>query len=179
MTRPRVRFTLFDAMGLVAATALGLALARAIDPGGLTPRPGFVVRWLVYGPSTCLAGAVAVALLILARCRPRALRRRLLRQPGLAACGGSLGAMALGIACNFYYRAVQTNAVPGLSIFPTGGWWFNAYNRVPVFVLGVWLALGLTGRWSPGRNWIDRSGRALGVFWLFQLVYGDLAPFVR
>jgi len=33
-------------------------------------------------------------------------------------------------------------------------------------VAGMWLVLGLSGRWRPERSWIDRFGRVLGATWI-------------
>jgi hypothetical protein len=38
-------------------------------------------------------------------------------------------------------------------------------------VAGAWLALALSGRWRPERDWLDRAGRVLGVCWI-------VAPFI-
>jgi hypothetical protein len=41
-------------------------------------------------------------------------------------------------------------------------------------VLAAWLVLALTRCWRPERTWIDRLGRALGVFWLVMIVVNVL-----
>jgi hypothetical protein len=31
-------------------------------------------------------------------------------------------------------------------------------------VIVAWATLGLTGRWRPEPSWLDRAGRAIGLF---------------
>jgi hypothetical protein len=33
-------------------------------------------------------------------------------------------------------------------------------------VAAVWLFAALAGCWRPEKTWVDRTGRALGAFWL-------------
>lgn len=174
MRLPRVRFTIFDTMALIAATAVGLASARGIDPGGFWPRPGFLLRWLFFGPSTCLAAAWAAGLLLLTAVRPRRLRKRLLKQPGLTAGVAALVSMAVGFLGFVGYLSVHTEPPNALSIQPAGAYWFAAYQRTSEFVIGAWVGLWITGRWSAGRNWVDRAGRAVGLFWIVQFAYAGV-----
>lgn len=179
MQRPRVRFTLFDAMVLVAATALGLGLAKAIDPEGLAPRSGFFLRWVFFGPSICLAASWALGLLLLVRGRPRALRRRLMRQPGLVVCFVSLLSMAIGLAGGSGFLCIQTGTPRAWSSQPIGGYWYDAYARTSEFVIGAWVCLWLTKRWAPGRNWIDRVGRFVGLLWILQFLFAGLGQLLH
>jgi hypothetical protein len=34
----------------------------------------------------------------------------------------------------------------------------------------VWLVTAMAGCWRPEKTWLDRTGRALGVFWLLLTV---------
>lgn len=173
MLRPRVQFTLFDGMVLVAAMALGLGLARAIDPNGLAPRHGYVLRWVFYGPIPCLASAGALGLVTILLHRPRALRRRLLRQPGLVACAVSLASIGVAFVGNLGFLwslGVRPTRFSLLSV----DYWFACSGRTPEFVIGAWLCLWITGRWRGGENWIDRAGRVVGGFWIAQYAYTGL-----
>jgi hypothetical protein len=43
----------------------------------------------------------------------------------------------------------------------------------------VWSILVLSGRWHPEPGWIDRVGRALGMFWIligFLWWFAPLSP---
>jgi hypothetical protein len=43
-------------------------------------------------------------------------------------------------------------------------------------VAGAWLALALSGRWRPERDWLDRAGRALGVCWIVSPLIASWSP---
>jgi hypothetical protein len=43
-------------------------------------------------------------------------------------------------------------------------------------VAGAWIALALAGRWRPERSWIDRLGRAIGVFWIAAAIHFLIFP---
>ncbi len=51
-------------------------------------------------------------------------------------------------------------------------------GMVPSFSSGsgvgtVWIVLGLSGTWRAEPNWIDREGRAMGVYWVtLNVVFG-------
>jgi hypothetical protein len=40
---------------------------------------------------------------------------------------------------------------------------------VGVSVAASWILLLMSGAWRPERGWIDRTGRALGCFWIATL----------
>ena len=41
-----------------------------------------------------------------------------------------------------------------------------SYGQGTAAVAVAWLTLALSGRWRPRPDWLDRAGRALGIFWL-------------
>jgi hypothetical protein len=45
-----------------------------------------------------------------------------------------------------------------------------------VVVAGAWLTLRLARAWRPEPTWVDRAGRALGVFWLVAALHFFLFP---
>lgn len=57
---------------------------------------------------------------------------------------------------------------------------FNMLNGMPrhagFLVAGAWLALLLAGAWRPEPTWVDRAGRALGVYWIFAALYFFFLP---
>jgi hypothetical protein len=165
----RRRFTITDAMVLIAATALGMAWIRAVYPDSLRPPPRNYVGWLLQGPPTCLTTSLALALIILRWRRPRPRRRRLVIQPGFVASVASLAALLLGLGCGLFFWAVN---------HPERGYayqlniqWSWGIGPCPGFVLGAWLGLWLAGLWAPERSWIDRAGRALGLFWITDVAW--------
>ncbi len=67
------RLTLRDLMGLVAATAIAIWLAKWILPDHLVPRQDdrFYFRWIFTGPSTFLVTLWVAILIVLRLSRPR------------------------------------------------------------------------------------------------------------
>jgi hypothetical protein len=57
---------------------------------------------------------------------------------------------------------------------------FNMLNGMPQYagllVAGAWLTLLLAGAWRPEPTWVDRAGRALGVFWILAALYFFFLP---
>ena len=93
---PARPFTLLDAMAFMAATAVGLALARWVDPS-----PGGPLRhwfWFWGGPASCIAVAWGLLLLLFRLRSPRPRWRRLARQPGFVASAMTFGPILVGTA---------------------------------------------------------------------------------
>jgi uncharacterized membrane protein len=167
--RPQFRpFTLGDAMILLLALSLGLALARA----------GIVFLWnyirsvpLVQFRTLVVALALLrtfntllldflffllPAFLILRLKRPRAPLRSLILQPGFAACAAVL--------------AVFIASLPFVLLAPAGlaGQVIEIGGQILLVVAVplVWVTLIVTHWWNPEPSWIDRLGRILGVLWM-------------
>ncbi|HWE35986.1 MAG TPA: hypothetical protein VG406_05380 [Isosphaeraceae bacterium] len=194
MTSPRDRrFGLADAMILVAAIGVGLALARMMerltfayyevvyyspfstvvrdDPStrGLFER--LVFRSFVLLPA--FATSFTWAMLAIRLRAPRPPLRRLARQPGAVACAVATMATAIvAMHCliltllNQKYSNYQMNFVPlALDV----GW----------AVSGAWATLLLAGRWRPEPSWIDRGGRCLGLVWILMVVLFYVAVYAE
>ncbi len=100
---------------------------------------------------------------------PRPRRRRLIRQPGLAAAVAALAVLI-----------VEAPAVVGIAWLDGRFGWATpsrvaqvAANATVLLahhaglaVAVAWLTLALAGRWRAERGWIDRWGRALGCAWI-------------
>lgn len=184
------RFTLTDAVVLIAATALAMAWVRQVvvhfstDPytegmtevhGVSVPRlwegwsAGVVVHYaphlmLSFGPA--FAGTWTLAALILRLRRPRPARRRLWRQPG---------AVALLAAALCLVGSVVAEAVNSIPYILKGMW--SAFDSVlacldeatepaAFAVVACWTTLALGRRLRAEPSWIDRFGRLLGAFWI-------------
>ncbi len=91
------RLTLFDLMVLVAATALGLGMARLYMMDYQAPSPYRFLDWL-RGPPSCIAFALAIALAGLRLCRPRPKLSRVLQQPGFVASASVILGALIGIS---------------------------------------------------------------------------------
>jgi hypothetical protein len=171
MTRPSAddRFRLIDAIVLISALAVGLAMARdpylqmdretiAVVRGA--PFPAWNLAYLhgslVFPCITPLT--IVLAIRGLCRRRPRSLRALL--RPGLAACVAASVALLLRGLEYLPYHAVGARWHLG-PIDP----WVSTGERVGYAVLGVWAALAVAGRWRIGRGWIERLGVVVGLLW--------------
>lgn len=173
-TMPRRHaFTILDGIVLVAVMAVGLTLARNFWAFGdaasymrdmREPQKSANLFASVSSRFVCPA---MLGLLIIRLRRPRPPLRRLVAQPGLAACLAGTVAMVAGGA-----------VVLSLTLFRTVGissrdqtYWPIFIDRIWPAVIAAWVALILVGRWRPERSWIDRAGRALGAYWIVLGLY--------
>lgn len=166
MTR---RFSIFDAMILVAATAVGLTLSRWVEAGRVarTPFPlGRFFDWIVLERWASLAFAWSLGLFLIALRPPRPRIARLARRPGFLASAVTVGTASAGFLLATAEVAIRRDP-PGMSHHYAPGYYLgSAIAPVPYGIGGAWLALGLGRRWAPRRSWDDRVGRLLGGFWL-------------
>jgi hypothetical protein len=179
-TPPQVRkFTVWDGMVLIAATALIIAggskvfvaLAEQCYWFGwtllnyhnrpYTGRPdlwrraiaahGSTIYWYAFRLSETLLVSLAPAIVLFRLGKPRAPFRVMLRQPGAVA--------SLGVIFGFVW---------------VRGWlhrlFFGRFNDESVSAMAVgttvaiaWAALALSRRWQAEPTWIDGMGRSLGV----------------
>ncbi len=189
--RPDRRFSLADAMVLVAATAAGFAISREgqrslsalfVDGGPgvdslerLKPVLGPLARGIfAWGPVlTCWA----LALLALRLRPPRPARRRLFAPPGVAAC--FLATLLVGFGTvESAWRSCLVPDFVGVDVI-------HATPRIPELarvlqvgstsatvgfgIAALWIWMTAAGRWRPEPHWIDRAGRILGVTWLVAI----------
>ncbi len=198
MTTPRT-FRLSDAMVLITATAVGLAIFKPYY--GVTrvywlPPVRFAPRFLgrVNGLWSCLvlaspfAIAWTLAILGLRLRRPRPRWRRLIRQPGLVA--GLLAATVLVFRlAGFATMCWRVGNDPRLAVWnprldrpggcivagDPGLLWFDTDHflgtmaMIGLAVASSWMLMRASGRWRPERSWIDRAGRVLGWCWIAAL----------
>jgi hypothetical protein len=160
-------FSLSDAMSLIIALALGLAVAR--------PAIALIenaVRLVPQNHFRTMAGAIQLAwilntivlsflffllptFLILRLKRPRAPLRSIIGQPGFAACAVSV--------------AVVLALLP-IELLPAGLARQIMEITAPVLMTTAaplaWLSLIATRRWDPEPSWIDRLGRIFGGLWM-------------
>jgi hypothetical protein len=172
-SHPR-KIGVFDEMVLIAAFGVAIVVTRSMLADELRlfhTRPTeqtWIMELLDWVPVAYLGlmpryVAIAMPALLLIRLRrPRSSLRRLSRQPGAVAC-------AAGTA------AIFTGGLIALAGTIGGGWylipsepraWPIVEARVPMAVVTAWIILWLSGRWRSEPSWMDRSGRALGGFWI-------------
>jgi hypothetical protein len=173
----RRRFTLLDALVLIAALAVGFAWAshwRHSDSAGMA-YPGEeggpvlmhrieVAAWWAWGLSHC-AAAVTIALVALRLRGPRMPLGELAREPGTVACTAVLLAAVADVCSKLNY----------LAYWATGDRKENPFSYIDIALtprsefLGVaaaWSVLAACGLWRPQPGWIDRAGACLGIYWL-------------
>ena len=185
---PRMRrFTLLDAMVLIAATAGALRFCHqamiAYDADfavpmyvirnawqkGVFSAPVHICFWFQIAAPFLLAWSLALTLLRFFPPRPD--RSELSRQPGAVAAlsiTGALAALVIGwvaicLPLIGWGRLVALGAKqPSINILMFRMLLFAGMGAGQA-VAGGWLVLALTGRWKPAQDWIDRAGRVVGA----------------
>lgn len=175
--------TLVDAMILVAATGAGLAIVRAWAPSyhawsyDPTPPPTWL-EWAAFVlPSWAdylapIPAAWTLATLTLGLLRPRPPFRTTCLQFGKSA----VVAATVAIALNFVYLILHVWTMR--SAYHEMAFVYTTHSA-GVAVGAVWLVLALGGVGKAEPTWIDRWGRALGVYWLLMMPLQVLSLFVR
>jgi hypothetical protein len=162
------RVTIADAMVLIAATTVGLAMARsyAWSLYREIPDPSALRTFLMFqGTAPCLVFTMMLALIPLWLRPPRPRLGSLLRQPGFAACTAGAAAFAAGVLTAI---ATRDRFGSGHTAF---FFWASCASWADSVVPGSWLFLALSGRWRAQADWIDRLGRILGAFWILYLAH--------
>jgi hypothetical protein len=176
------KFTLVDAMVLIAATGIALVPIRYLLRHGqvlLADDDGIPVSRL----RNCLELLVIIsplvvpwsaALCALRMTKPRPITGRIFRQPGTAACT----AISL-IAVFTMVRVVGSLAFWQFLEPPDAMWDLVSYvgttDKLAAFIVRsyikfgeavavVWIVLWLSGAWRSEPSWIDWSGRVLGIY---------------
>jgi hypothetical protein len=156
--------TLLDAMVLVAAAA-GLAIMRSF-PHRL--RMYSITRMPVWKAVIFGALVLTMTLIPLRFRRPRP--RLLGRHPGTIACLAVVLSAALMFADNAASWLRLDPNLPSTTVWDNRAMLLVAGLLQPyghgATVAGAWMALAISGRWRPEGDWIDRTGRALGAFWI-------------
>ena len=183
---PVRRFTLADAMLLVAATAPGLVLLRIAAGLGLfsTERGpndpwgrDFIEQLAIAGG--CLLVPIALLVLVLSL-RGRGTQSRDIAQgPGFTACVALVVASVLPIAW-FAVRVAKADEFNRSNEISLN--FNNSFGRLELYggpmIAGAWLALALSGRWRPGETWLDRLGCFVGACYIIMFVYTKLYLFI-
>jgi hypothetical protein len=177
---PERRFSLADAMVLVAATVPGLMLLRSavalgsfsLSPNPQAPRGRIFIHELSVS-NGCILGSLTFAVLVLSFHRPRPNLREVIGRPGFVACAAVMAASLLPLV--HFVIGVTTLTATGLKVdlyFNNTMLWL--VNSAGPMIIGAWIALALVGRWRPAPTWKDRLGCVLGVCWIFIYVSTEL-----
>jgi hypothetical protein len=168
--RPSRRFTLLDAIVLMAATAAGFAWVRSVWYFETFKGP---MDWLDEIPEMVapLLATWTVAAVVLRLLPPRPPIHRLVLQPGAAACVSVAFAFTAESLRYFLDAFARRRGVPWSRFRGVGlgtEWYGNVLVGGPYHyaIAAVWGLLLLSRRCRPEPSWIDRLGRALGLFWL-------------
>ena len=122
------------------------------------------IEWCV-GSTSCLAAAWTLALVGLRLRRPRPALARLGRQPGfVAGCAAAAALVAGGAYCFPFGLGEAWTGSRFIGQFHLI--WLGMTTGVASAVAGSWAILATSAHWRPEPGWIDRSGRALGGFWI-------------
>lgn len=173
------KFTLVDAMVLIAAIAIALVLIRPFWKEVYFTPMRSPREAILFGLSVevileplALTLSLAVGLLRLRKPRPRL--RRVFRQPGMAACMAAFSVAIITVLIyNIFYMMIFSSlriAQSGhlFSFFPDGEFWFVMFSFTGWAVAAVWTTLWLAGNCRAEPGWIDRTGRALGIYWVLN-----------
>jgi hypothetical protein len=156
-----------------------------------------VYHAVAVGVTWSIPFAIALTpVVVVARClRPRPRFERITQQPGIVACAAALVLLVLRPAQEAFgylltYLTITSSPVqlpsppfirwngpPPSSLgqvaknvvlesFP-----FFTAGLVGIAVLVAWLVLLANGRFRPERDWMDRAGRVLGVYWMALAVF--------
>jgi len=176
------RFTLADAMILIAATAAGLACSRVLllTYGlGSSGTPGVLASYLknlLHSIEPCLM-FWGIGVLICRMRRPRPPLRRLASQPGAVACLAAVLFLAI--------KLVRVLLVPVFQPYLAGPvpsptqWdlvsYISVLSSVDSIPAVVWLLMVIFRRWRAEPSWIDRAGRVLGACWIAEsFIYAQI-----
>ena len=169
------KFTVLDAMVLIVAVAIGLALIRILlwDEGGVPSWSEglFVDAYWLNEMFVPIAFTVSVALTLRRMRRPRPRLRRVFRLPG-AACSMtvaifivSLLFILLGLLGPDYLDPrMRIDDRPGAAFF--GLLAFSAFLLPGVLIVAVWMILWPNGCWRSEMSWVDRARRVLGIYFI-------------
>jgi hypothetical protein len=159
--KPRRRFSLIDAMILVAATAVGLAAYRAV-------RPEVQLDFDSVVATTTLLTAWSWATVLLGLKRPRAAMRRLMSRPGHAACVvASLVSLPTALLFSLAYLVHHVMVRPPFD--PASVVVVSSIATGPA-ISASWCIMALSRRWRSETDWIEWLGRVLATCWMLAFL---------
>lgn len=166
----RRRFTLLDAMVMVAFMAVGCLAYREIGPviGQISwadlPFSRFVAAAMLAPVLVSpIALSLSLAVITLRFLRPRPPLSLAWRQPGILGVGFVAAVVLLVAPCHFLTRSL---------LFGMGGSdlyyfsWCAGTKHAGIGGLGIMLTLRLTGALPPRGDWVDGLGRVLSWYWI-------------
>ncbi len=175
------KFTLVDAMVLIAATACALAATRQLlalyhdnvrFPEKWTPGLIWIYCSYVSAILKPLVISWSAAICILRLRKPRPTLRRVFRQPGMAACTAIVVSFSFEFARVVIWIFIRSISIIQLSYTSM---LFGILMRLQQDVGGgavliAWTILYLSRTARAERSWIDIAGRILGWYYLADSV---------
>lgn len=167
--RARRRFTLLDAMIVVAFAALGALPCRVVAGAigdvswGGTSRENLMTALIWFKVvTTPIALAASAATFALRLNQPRPALARVLRQPGAIAMGvATLGALVI-LAETLLFGVLADHMDGDVVLMSL----YYGSALIGMVVVGVRVGLALGGRRRPVADWVDGLGRGLSWFWM-------------
>jgi hypothetical protein len=180
----RRKFGIADAMILVVGVALSFAWVKHHDenePSLLVDLEGFNrAERVIYAMRGNQVPAIVPLMFALSLIALMSLsREEILSRPGsmapMVVAGVGLANVTSEMANNLYqyFRFLGqgpplSQLLPSLDSLITVGNWYNV-NDIPLSIAVVWLYMRLSGRWEARKDWLDRSGRAIGIYWIVMM----------
>lgn len=174
------RFTVADAMLLIAATTPGLILLRIAlgfglfhdePPPKLPPGRALVEYFNLAGG--CILVSLSLTVLAMTARVPRSARRRLFGAPGFVACATIIPASILPVAYFGMNLATLQDYTANLAV-PYNNMFGRLVNCAAPMIVGSWLALALAGRWKLRPIWTEWLGCGVGICWVVIYLYAQL-----
>jgi hypothetical protein len=170
-TRP---FTVFNELILIAALASAFVVSRSFLNNEIDREIRILLNrsWtlivfevlpiLFFGlvPRYVTLGMAALLAVGLHQRHPN--RRRLSRQPGLVACAAATAAALAGGLIALSQNLFRERPIPEFDAHD----WPIMEARIGPAVMAAWAVLLVSGRWRSQPQWIDRTGRVFGAFWI-------------
>jgi hypothetical protein len=164
---------LADVMLFVLATAVSIVATRSCLEEMQMFHHGFnnLGNWFIIASPSVMSVTLVLLLIGLIDHPPE-----LFRRPGFVACWVTALAMALRLSVNFISIADHRLFAdhPLKSLFNYEFYWLFSID-MGGWIAVAWMTLILSGAWRAERNWIDRLGRAIGVFWILADITASLA----
>jgi hypothetical protein len=161
---PARRFTVRDAMILIAAAAVGV-LGYRVNDATMVER-GFawgdertILGWMILGGpglAALTAGLVVVRLI-----SPRPSRVELFRQPGFVAT-----CVALALSARRFLDASLSFWLIEYDDWFLAMEWDEAIREATLGIVTAWTVMALAGCFKAEGGWIDRASRALAMLWV-------------
>ena len=181
------KFTIFDAMFMVASVGFGFAWSRHFQDteAGAESYPGSrmidlvsplrlrieIIDWWIDVLCYCVAVFTVGLLVLRVVGQPRRRLRYLTRFPGAVAGAAVLFIVMLNMLSSAIEVVIGIMTTKDyVSIWQFTYLPFSRHNA-GVAVSAAWMQLAMSGRWQREPGWIDGIGFALGLFWIVQVVF--------